>query len=203
MKRVGGALVAEAQTDGPAAKAGIVPGDVITSVDAHVVANATDLAVKIGGTAPGTTVKVGVIHAGNERTLSVTLGELPVTPFKAAAASPQPESSGPSGLGLGLAPAATIEGAGDKGVVVTDVDPNGHAAEKGLVAGDIILDISGRPVNTLTDIRNAISQARGDGKHDILMRVKTGNERNLFVAISIAAPRETLWGKIRSWIHSL
>ena len=56
------------------------------------------------------------------------LGELPVTPFKAAATPPQQETPG---LGLGLAPAATIEGPGGTGVIVTEVDPDGRAAERG------------------------------------------------------------------------
>ena len=86
--------MAEPQPGGPAAKAGLVPGDVITSVNDQPIQNAHDLAVKIGGTAPGTSVEVGVNHEGNQRTVSVTLGELPVTPFKAAAAPPQQETSG-------------------------------------------------------------------------------------------------------------
>ena len=70
-----------------------------------------DLAAKIGSMAPGTAVKIGIFRNGNEHTVSVTLGELPVTPFKPAAAPQQQE---PSRLGLTLAPAATIKGAGSQ-----------------------------------------------------------------------------------------
>ena len=110
----------------------------ITSVNDQPIQNAHDLAVKIGGTAPGTSVEVGVNHEGNQRTLSVTLGELPVTPFKAAVAPPQQETSG---LGLGLAPAATIEGPGSKGVIITEIDPDGRAAEKGLAAQRLMFTV--------------------------------------------------------------
>ena len=200
LKRVEGVLVAEPQPGGPAAKAGLVPGDVITSVNDQPIQNAHDLAAKIGGTAPGTSVEVGVNREGNQRTLSVTLGELPVTPFKAAATPPQQETPG---LGLGLAPAATIEGPGDTGVIVTEVDPDGRAAERGIAAGDIILDISGSAVKTSADVREAISRAQSSGKHDVLIRVKTSDDRILFVAVPIAASLQTRWGRIRSWIHSL
>jgi serine protease Do len=200
LKRVEGVLVAEPQPGGPAAKAGLVPGDVITSVNDQPIQNAHDLAVKIGGTAPGTSVEVGVNHEGNQRTLPITLGELPVTPFKAAVTPPQQETSG---LGLGLAPAATIEGPGGKGVIITEIDPDGRAAEKGFAVGDIILDISGIPINTSADVHNAISRAQSSGKHDVLIRVKTRNDRFLFVSVPIAASHQTLWGRIRSWIHSL
>jgi serine protease Do len=77
MKKPGGALVADPQKDGPAAKAGIQSGDVITAVNDKPVADARDLARKIGGMAPGATVKLGVVRAGAEKTLGLTLGELP------------------------------------------------------------------------------------------------------------------------------
>src|SRR6476661_916994 len=77
MKKPGGALVAEPQKDSPAMKAGIQAGDVITAVNDNPVADARDLARKIGGMAPGATVKLGVLRAGSEKMLSLTLGELP------------------------------------------------------------------------------------------------------------------------------
>jgi len=150
--------------------------------------------------APGTAVKIGIVRDGNERTVSVTLGELPVTPFKPAAAPPQQE---PSRLGLALAPAATIKGAGSQGVAITEVDPDGLAAEKGLAAGDIILDVSGNLVRTPADVHNAVSRAQESGKHDILMRVKTRDNRIEFVALPIPVSQPTLRSRIYSWIHSL
>jgi serine protease Do len=200
LKRIEGALVAEAQPGGPAAKAGIVPGDVIVAVDGQTISDGSDLAARIGSMAPGTTVKIGILRNGNEHTVSVTLGELPVTPFKPAAAPQQQE---PAGLGLALTPAATIKGAGSQGVAITEVDPNGLAAEKGLVAGDIILDVSNNPVSTPADVHNAVSRAQESGRRDILMRVKTRDDRIEFVALPIPARQPTLWSRIQSWIHSL
>jgi len=198
LSKAEGALVSEAQANGPAAKAGIEPGDVVTSVDGRPVHNGNDLASMIGATAPGTVVKIGIRRNGSDSTIPVTLGELPVTPFKAAAMPPPPE-----GLGLGLAPAASIEGAGSRGVVVTEVDPNGRAAEKGLTAGDVILDIGGNPVATSGDVRKAISRAQSSGRHDVLMRVKTTDNKIVFVAVPVGAQHQTFWDRLRGWIHSL
>jgi serine protease Do len=109
----------------------------------------------------------------------------------------------PSRLGLTLAPAATIKGAGNQGLAVTEVGPNGLAAETGLAAGDIILDVSNNPVRTPADVHNAISRAQESGRRDVVMRVKIKNDGIQIVAVPIPAQRPTLWGRIQSWLHSL
>jgi serine protease Do len=173
---------------------------VVIAVNTQPIPNGADLAAKIGSMAPGTAVAIGILRDGNERTVSVTLGELPVTPFKPAAAPQQQE---PSRLGLALAPAASLKEAGGQGVAITEVDPNGLAAEKGLAAGDIILDVSGNPVRTPADVHNAVSRAQESGKRGILIRVKTRDNRIQFVALPIPARQPTLWSRIHSWLHSL
>ena len=77
LKQASGALVSEPQKDSPAAKAGIASGDVITSVNDEPVKDARDLARKIGTMAPGTAVKLGTIHQGADKTITLTLGTLP------------------------------------------------------------------------------------------------------------------------------
>src|SRR5262249_57498980 len=72
-----GALAAEPQADSPAAKAGIVTGDVITALNGHPVKDAHDLAKQIGSMTPGATVKLTVWRKGEEKSFSLTLGELP------------------------------------------------------------------------------------------------------------------------------
>src|SRR4249920_1895262 len=79
LKKAEGALVAEPQPDSPAAKSGIAAGDVITSVDGNPVKDARDLAKRIGAMAPKTSVKLTVLHKGSEKTVNLTLGELPNT----------------------------------------------------------------------------------------------------------------------------
>ncbi len=186
LKKTTGALVAEPQADGPAAKAGIESGDVITSVNGNPVADARDLAKKIGGIAPGTSIKLGVLNKGSEKTVTLTLGELP-NQREANANAPQGRES-PSGdvgrLGLTLAPAGNVGGAGSQGVVVTAVDPDGVAAEQGFKTGDVILDVAGKVVTNPADVRKALADARSEGKRNVLMRVKSG-EGTKFVAMPL------------------
>ena len=195
LKKVEGALVAEAPTGGAAAEAGVMPGDVVLAVDGRPIKSGADLADRIGSMAPGTAVKITILRDSSERTIAVTLGELPGTPFKPAA---EPQQQKPSGLGLTLAPAPN-----NQGVAVTDVDPTGIAVAKGLTAGDIILDVSNNPVRTPADVHKAISRAQDSGKRDIVLRVRTRNGGIQFMALPIPSQRPTLWGRIQSWLRSL
>src|SRR5690606_22412100 len=77
LKSTDGALVAEPQPGSPADKAGIKAGDVITAVNGEKLRNARDLARRIGSMAPNTSVKLTVLHKGSEKTVTLTLGELP------------------------------------------------------------------------------------------------------------------------------
>ncbi len=197
LKRVQGALVAEAQHGGPAANAGIMPGDVIVAVDNTPISKGADLAARIGSMSPGTSATIQIIRDGSERTFSIRLGELPVTPFKAPA---EPPSQQPSHLGLTLAP---LKGTGSAGVAIVKVDPNGVAAEKGLTAGDVILGVANQPVSSPADVHKAIAEAEKTGKQDVLFRIKTQDERVVFVALPLPAHQPTLWARIQSWIHSL
>jgi serine protease Do len=183
LKKPGGALVAKLQPNSPAGKGGIEIGDVITSVNGQAVKDSRDLARKIAVLAPGNTAKIGVFHNGQEKIVTVTLGELPRTPAQAKV-NEQKERSEQSTLGLTLAPAIVVAGAGDHGVVVTGVDPNGRAAESGLQTGDVILEVGRRPVNTPADVGKMVDEARAQSKHAVLMRIKRGDMTS-FVAIPI------------------
>ena len=94
LKAPEGALVSDPQANGPAAKAGILAGDVITAVNGTPVKDARDLAKQIGAMAPGATVKLTVWRKGEEKSFSLALGELP-NQREARAATP--DSSGPTG----------------------------------------------------------------------------------------------------------
>ncbi len=183
MKKAEGALVAEPQSGSPAAKAGVLAGDVITAVDGHDVKDARDLARKIGAMSPGTSVKLSILRKGEPTTVSLTVGEM--TQQRQADASDQssPDKGAPR-LGLTLAPASDVGGAGDQGVAVTAVDPDGPAAEHGIKTGDVILDIAGKKVSKPEDVRRELTNMNKDGKHTVLMRVKTGNDM-LFVAVPL------------------
>jgi serine protease Do len=187
LKQAAGALVSEPQSDSPAVKAGIQSGDVITSVDGAPIKDARELARRIGTMSPGTSVKLGLIHQGEEKTVTLTLGTLPA---EKQAANEQnqnqrevPDSDMPK-LGLTLAPASKVSGANGTGVVVTALVDGGIAAEHGFQVGDIILDVGGKPVSTPADVRKSLSDARKEGKHTVLFRVKSG-EGTKFVALPL------------------
>jgi serine protease Do len=187
LKASEGALVADPQSNGPAAKAGIMAGDVITAVNGNAVKDARDLAKQIGGMAPGSTAKLTVWRKGEEKTFSIALGELPNQ--REARATTTPDSSGPEGtdvprLGLAVVPAGQVAGSGSEGVVVTEVDPNGIASDQGVKTGDVILEVGGKKVANPADIRSALKDAQKDGKRTILMRVKSGDATK-FVALRL------------------
>jgi serine protease Do len=186
LKKAEGALVAQPQADSPAAKAGIEAGDVVTAVNGQSINDPRELARKISALPPGTSVKLDISRHGRDQTLSVTLGEVP-NDHQANAGNEdhQMPAKGLPHLGLNLEPANEVPGAGKQGVVVTDVDPNGPAAERGVEVGDVILDVGGKAVSTASDVRNALSEAQTAGKHDILIRMKSGDQTR-FVALPIA-----------------
>ena len=188
LKKAEGALVAEPQANGPAAKAGIESGDVITAVNGETVKDARELARTIGGISPGTAVKLNVLHKGEDKVVNLTLGTLPNT-LEAKADNDDRDGS-PRGtdvpkLGLTVAPANSVAGAGKEGVVVTEVDPKSAAAERGFKEGDVILEVGGKAVASAGDVRDAIAAARTDNKNVVLMRVKSGGQSR-FVAIPLA-----------------
>jgi serine protease Do len=186
IKSTDGALVAEPQSGGPAAKAGIESGDIITKVNDQPVKSSRELARTIGGLAPGASVKLVVVRKGAERTITLTLGELPNV--REATATPDSKgadkSEAESRLGLTLAPAASVAGAGSTGVVVTNVEAGGVAAERGVREGDVILEVGGKAVSNPAELRTALNAARTDGKSSVLMRVRTG-EASRFVAVPV------------------
>ena len=185
LKKAEGALVAEPQPNSPAAKSGIAAGDVITAVDGKPVKDARDLAKRIGALAPKASVKLTVLHNGSEKDLTLTLGEMPNTKEARASVQDEGDNSADLGkLGLTLAPAARVAGAGTEGVVITALDSSGVAADQGFSTGDVILEVAGKSVSTPTDVREVITTARTQGKRTVLVRVKKGDNTR-FVALPL------------------
>jgi serine protease Do len=178
-----GALVSNAQDDGPAKKAGVVAGDIITAVDGKEVASPKELARLIGDIAPGKAVDVTVWRNGKAETVKVDLGELPGAEKQAAL---QDDSKAPAqadqlaDLGLTIAPSDD-----GKGVVVTDVDPSSDAAERGLEAGDVITNVNSKPVTGGSDIQTAMEDAAKAGRKAVLVQVTRGDVSR-FVTLPVA-----------------
>jgi serine protease Do len=179
-------MVDNPQDGSPAAKAGIEAGDVITAVNGTPVKDSRDLARTISMMAPSTSVKLDVLHKGETKQVALNLGEMPNEHQANAGKSDQSEeTAGTPHLGLNVAPAREVDGAGDKGAVVMAVDPDGPAAEHGLKTGDVILNVGGNAVSNAGDVRSALVQAKADGKKSVLMQVKTADTTR-YVAVPFA-----------------
>jgi len=189
LKQAQGALVADPQKDGPAAKAGVEAGDVITAANGQSVKDARELARIIGGFAPGSTVKLDVLHKGKSKVVSLTLGQLP----NAQQAKADSETDGKRSrlgidvphLGLTLAPAGKADSASKEGVVITKVEPKSAAADRGLKKGDVILEVAGKNVTKPGDVGDALEAARTDKKGSVLMRLRSGDAPR-YVAVPLA-----------------
>jgi serine protease Do len=179
-----GALVTEAQADGPALAAGVRAGDVITSVDGTDIRNPRELARTIGRITPGKSVEVGLWRNGKAEKVSIELGQLPGTEQQASAPSdPAPEQAAGATLGeFGLTVASADDG---RGVVVTDVAADSSAAERGMQAGDVIVAVNSREVSSAADIEAAVKEASSSGRKAVLFQVER-EDANRFVALPVA-----------------
>ncbi|PBB87538.1 MULTISPECIES: Do family serine endopeptidase [unclassified Mesorhizobium] len=179
-----GALVSSAQDAGPGKKAGIAAGDVITQVDGKDVASPKELARMIGSYAPGKSVDVTVWRDGKNETIKVDLGTLP-TSDKQASNEDNGKQSAPAKADtladLGLTVTKSENG---KGLVVTDVDPDSDAADRGIQPGDVITSINSNEVNTTDDVSKAMTDAAKTGRKAVLMQI-TRDDSNRFVAVPV------------------
>jgi serine protease Do len=188
LKKAEGALVAEPQKDGPAAKAGVEAGDVITAVNGQTIKDARELARVIGAIAPGATAKLDVLHQGKSKVVNLTLGQLLNKEAKADVESDGKGSTHGTDvprLGMTVAPAAKVDGAGKEGVVVTQVEPKSAAADRGLKKGDVVLEVAGKSVSSPGDVSSALDAARTDKKSSVLMRLRSGDASH-YVAVPLA-----------------
>src|SRR5690606_15187325 len=182
MDRARGALVTEAQADGPALDAGIRAGDVITAVNGRDVASPRELARTIGAFAPGSTVDVTLWRGGAEEEVSLELGELPGQQARAEAEVPAPAAADTALEDFGITVTRADDG---KGVVVTDVEPGSPAADRDIRPGDVIVAINSNAVASADDIGKAVSEASKAGRKAVLVQVRR-NDSNHFVPLPIA-----------------
>jgi serine protease Do len=186
LTKAAGALVDQPEPNSPAAKSGLKAGDIITEVNGTPIKDARALAQQIARSAPGSSAKLTILRDGRTQNVDVTLTTMPKQEQEANAQPPQQhEPSAEQHLGMNLAPAQDVEGNGKEGVVVLSVEPDGPAAQNGVETGDVILDVSGKAVQTPSQVREAIDQTRSQGRHTVLMRVK-GPQGTKYVALPIA-----------------
>ncbi len=177
-----GALVTAPQDNSPAGKAGVKSGDVVTQVDGKDVAGPKELARTIAGIAPDKTVALTVWRDGKTQTINVELGTLPMEEKQASAddASPaEKPSSSLASLGLTVTPADD-----GKGLVITEVDPDSEAADRGFQEGDVITAVNSQEVSRASEVSKAIGDAAKAGRKAVLVQV-TRDDASRFVALPV------------------
>ena len=182
LKSTKGALIAEAQKDGPGAQSGLKSGDIITQVNGEVIEGPRELARKISALAPDSTAAIVYLHDGAEKKLEIKVAAMPGEQ-QASLAAPEAARSEFAALGFQVAPATSVPGAGKTGLVVSGLDPEGIAAQKGLKSGDVILEAAGNPISRPSELVAAFDAAKKEGKKALLLRVKTGDGAR-FVALA-------------------
>jgi len=185
LKSTKGALVAQPQKGGPAEAAGLKSGDVVTAVDGEKIDTPRELARKIAALGPGKSVNLTYVRSGAEKSVALKLGTLPDTK-EARAEFGGGENGAFSALGVDVAPAADVRGSGQEGLAVTNIDPTGAAAQKGMRRGDVILEAGGQSLASRGDLVAAFDAARKEGRRSILLRVKSA-EGTRFVAVPVGA----------------
>jgi serine protease Do len=180
-----GALIADVTKDGPAAKAGLINGDLVTSFDGKPVADDRVLPRIVADTPIGKTVNIDVLRKGKKQTLRITVQKLAddKKPDKPVKAAPVPKNQPKlAQLGLSLGP---LDGAGRakfkipgnvQGVLVTAVEGGSPAAEKNLKAGDVIVEVASQPVKTPDDVSKKIEGDAKSGKKVELLLINRGGD---------------------------
>ncbi len=177
LKQPAGALVGSIEKDGPAAKAGIEPGDVILRYNDKDIASSSQLPVLVADAAPGTIAKLEVMRNGKIRHIDVTVGQLKNTKVASAAVAGQP----PGRLGVVVRPLAPDEQkqAGVSGGLIVE-NAAGPAANAGIQPGDMILSFNGTPVKSPGQLKQLLAKA---GKHVALLVQR--DETKIFVPVDL------------------
>lgn len=196
LSRAQGALVAGVSPEGPGGRAGIETGDVILEFDGRSVAEMRDLPRIVADTQIGKEVDVRLLRRGEEMTLRVTVGRMEEAEDQIAALSGDAleaeESDTIHALGMNLSDlSATLRaryGVADsieRGAVITEIDPDGPAADKQIRVGDVIVEISQEPVANAFDVQDQVARLRDRGRPTALLLLANSAGELRFVPVSI------------------
>lgn len=174
-----GAIITSVAPGGPAEKAGLQRGDVITAINNQPVTDNNTLRNLVAGMGPGAETMVTVRRNGSDRNFQVALAELPDR--QRPESEENSDGGGASGnerFGLTLQP-LTAETAGrygleadDQGLLVTKVDPTSNAANAGIRVGDLIQEVNRQQVRTFTELSSAMQRS---GNRPALVLIKRRN----------------------------
>jgi serine protease Do len=176
LKERTGAVVSAVGANGPAAKAGMEPGDVILEVNNRPIPSRDELVQTIMALTPGTTVPITVLRDKQRKTLNVTIGEINLDQ-EAGQRGDADEATEDTTAGFGMSLGGlTADRArrlgvpsGTSGAVITEIDPSGAAARFGLREGDVILQVSKKPVASAAEASRLLQQVPSGGTVFVLV----------------------------------
>lgn len=176
-----GALIADLDPEGPAAKGGLQAGDVIIEVNGEEVERSSTLPRLIGRVTPGNDVELTLIRDGEQVSETVELGSWP------GVEASQRESGSNNQVRLGVAVAEVDEATQERlnisgGVEVRQVEPNSVAAQAGLLPGDVLVSIDHRSVSSADELLSIVEELPSD--RAIPLRLYRDG-RSLFVALRL------------------
>ena len=184
MKRPYGALVADVLPEGPAAKSGLGVGDVVVGYDGHRINVSADLPPHVGQTPPGSRAKLDIIRAGKTQTLAITIAELPEEASEPRpAVSPGTQQPGVLGMQLKDLTSAQRSQLGLHQGVLVEKLAEGPARKAGLRAGDVIVELQGKPVSSAAELRALARQLPRNKAVPVLVRRGTAA---LFLALRVS-----------------
>ncbi len=175
-----GAIVASIVPGSPAAKGGFQQGDIVLALNGKAVDDSKDLTRRVAMLPAGATATFNIDRNGQAKTLTVKIGERKEQQADNAPARPQaPGAPGNTGEAMGLGLASVTPSLRQQynlennvaGVIVTRVDPNSDAADKGIQEGDVVVSVANRPVHTPQDIKSRIADAHAAGRNAVLVNV--------------------------------